>query len=138
MKSAVISAVLLATLLPSQLVADEFRARNHMRVAPLSDTLIEVGGFTGNSGLHDYWCAVGDYLRRVRREPWQNKVYVARGLGPAQTVHSRETVLFSLDPVSDGVEPLPAGSKIISTLSVGRYERVNAAFYSCRTFRPRD
>ncbi|MQY42668.1 hypothetical protein GG681_08430 [Epibacterium sp. SM1969] len=138
MKTAVVSAVLLAALLPSQLVADEFRARNHMRVAPLSDTLIEVGGFTGNSGLVDYWCAVGDYLRRVRREPWQNKVYVARGLGAAQKVYSRETVLFSLDPAADGVEALPAGTKIVSTLTVGRYQRVNSAFYSCRTFRPRD
>ncbi len=111
-----------------------FHARNHMRVAPLNDVIVEVGGFTHRSGLFDYWCAVGEYMHRIRREPWQSKIYVVRGLGHGQVTNSRDAVWFTLDPVAAGVEPLGDGFRILSTLTVGRSESVTSAFYSCNLF----
>ncbi len=129
---AVLTAVSLA--LPVQAANGVFRAKNDMRVAPRDNVLIEVGGFTRNAGLEDYWCAVGDYLHRVQKTGWNQKVYVARGLGPAQVVNSRDAVLFTLDPNAAGVAPLDKEFRVVGTLSVGRAKSVNSAFYSCDRF----
>ncbi|MQQ08902.1 hypothetical protein GFB49_10590 [Epibacterium sp. SM1979] len=131
---------LLATLIAVPLHAEDrvFKARNHMTVAELDNGLIEVGGFIRNSGLEDYWCAVGDYLYRAKRLPWEQKIYVARGLGPGQVTAHRDAVLFTLDPAAAGIKPLDKSFRVVGTLTVGRSKQVNSAFYSCRQFPLRD
>lgn len=116
---------------PGLASSDLFRAKNHMRVAQRDAAVIEVGGFTQDAGLDDYWCAVGDYLRRVQNTPWDQDIYVVRGLGPGQVTNSRDAVLFTLDPDAAGVTPLDKSIRVVSTLSVGRSKSVNSAFYSC-------
>lgn len=128
-------AVLAVSLtLPAVASGDTFRARNKMRVAERDAVLIEVGGFTGNAGLEDYWCAVGEYLHRVKKTPWRQKVYVVRGLGPGEITTSRDAVLFTLDPEAAGVAPLDKQLRIVGTLTVGRAKTVTSAFYSCERF----
>ncbi|SCZ64344.1 hypothetical protein SAMN04488118_105227 [Epibacterium ulvae] len=107
-----------------------FRAINSYHVIPLSDTLIEVIERHGDPNREEYWCAVGDYLRR-HRVPWNTKVYVASEIQHSQVTGSRDAVVFSLDPDADGVPPLKSKSGYSGILDVGSERRVSNAFATC-------
>lgn len=74
-----------------------WRATNSHAVNPLSDTSFEVVGRGGISST-DYWCAAGDYARRVLGVPVDQRIYVSRARGPSQTENAKSAVQFSIVP----------------------------------------
>ena len=77
-------------------VAMAWKADNRHIVNPVSDTVFEVVGRPGSGGV-EFWCAAGDYARRVLGAKATQKVYLVRGPAPAQTRHWNRAVLFSLE-----------------------------------------
>lgn len=77
-----------------------WRATNSHTVNPLSPTAFEVIGRGGISSV-DYWCAAGDYARRVLDAPLHQRIYISRPRGHAETENAKSAVQFSLDPPAD-------------------------------------
>lgn len=98
-------------LLPS--LAGAWTAENRHKVALISDSVFEVVGRPGSGG-QEFWCAAGDYARRVLGAAAAQRVYLVRGPAPAQTRNWNRAVLFSLTP--------PSGANLEPgiTLSVNR------------------
>lgn len=63
-------------LLPVTATAQQFKASNHMTVAPQPDGSFEVSG-NPEIWARDYWCAAGDYARRVLDLPVDARLAVA-------------------------------------------------------------
>jgi len=93
-----IAAALLPLLMPG--LAQAWVAYNRHRVNPISDTVYEVVGKSGSGGSQ-FWCAAGDYARRVLGAGATQRVYLVRGPAPAQTYHWNRAVLFSLSAPLD-------------------------------------
>ena len=98
-------------ILPS--FAGAWTAPNDHKVAAVSDAVFEVVGRPGSAG-QEYWCAAGDYSRRVLGARANQRVYLVRGPAPAQTRNWNRAVLFSLSP------PDNAQSRAMLFLSVKR------------------
>ena len=96
-----------ATLVASALLAglpvlaDAFTARNYHKVGQISDDVFEVVGRPGSGG-QEFWCAAGDYARRMLGAKASQRVYLVRGPGVAQTRNRNRAVLFSLTPPEGG------------------------------------
>lgn len=88
---------LLATL-PGMAMA--WQAENRHFVNPVSDTVFEVVGRSGSGGP-EFWCAAGDYARRVIGSSATQRIYVVRGPAPAMTRNWNRAVLFSFDEPKD-------------------------------------
>ncbi|MCE8009365.1 hypothetical protein [Aestuariivita sp.] len=73
-----------------------FRAKNHLEVNPITQTRFEVIQRAG-AGASDFWCAAGDYARRVLGVAANQPVYLVAGRDTAQTRTNRIAVTFSLD-----------------------------------------
>lgn len=101
--------------------ASAFTASNYMRVNPVSADVFEVLP-RGGARTNDYWCAAAEFLLYQGNSNATQRIYVVRGLGPAQTANRRSSVQFSLTP-PEGVDTTPG-----LTLSVKRVgENVSAA-----------
>ncbi|MEY8829006.1 hypothetical protein AB9K34_11420 [Sedimentitalea sp. XS_ASV28] len=74
-----------------------WRAINSHTVNPLSPVSFEVIGRGGISSV-SYWCAAGDYARRVLDAPLGQRIYISRPRDHAQTENAKSAVQFSLDP----------------------------------------
>ncbi|MDU9003504.1 hypothetical protein [Sedimentitalea todarodis] len=74
-----------------------WRATNNHTVNPLSATSFEVIGRGGISSI-DYWCAAGDYARRALGAPLDQRIYISRARGEAETENAKSAVQFSLEP----------------------------------------
>lgn len=74
-----------------------WRATNSHNVNPLSPTSFEVIGRGGISST-DYWCAAGDYARRELGAPLDQRIYISRARGQAETENAKSAVQFSLEP----------------------------------------
>ena len=81
------------TCLAVPVAAQEFRASNHMTVTPLSDGSFEVSG-RAELWARDFWCAAGEYGRRVLDLPVTARIAVTAPYDKA-----RRTVVFG--PVPD-------------------------------------
>jgi len=112
--------------LPS--LAGAWTARNYHKVAPVSDTVFEVVGRAGSGG-QEFWCAAGDYSRRVLGASVTQRVYLVRGPAPAQTQNWNRAVLFSLVPPV-GVDP--GTSLFLSLKRVGDNLSASAAQQYCQ------
>ncbi|MEP3329456.1 hypothetical protein [Sedimentitalea sp.] len=77
--------------------ASAWRATNSHVVNPLSATSFEVIGRGGISST-EYWCAAGDYARRVLGVPIEQRIYISRPRGRSETENAKSAVQFSLDP----------------------------------------
>lgn len=88
-----ITLALLPALLPG--LAAAWVADNRHKVNPVSGTVFEVVGKSGSGGSQ-FWCAAGDYARRVLGAGATQRVYLVRGVAPAQTHEWDRAVLFSL------------------------------------------
>jgi hypothetical protein len=111
----------LALLLLAPGVALAWKANNRHTVNLVSDTEFEVVGRPGSGGP-EFWCAAGDYARRVLGAAATQRVYLVRGPAPALTQNWNRAVLFSLDVPQD------ADLRTGITLSVTRVgENLNAA-----------
>ena len=77
--------------------AQAWIAFNRQTVTPLTAQSFEVLGQSGSSSV-DYWCAAGDYARRVLDAPLGQRIYVTRARGPAETANRRSAVQFSPHP----------------------------------------
>jgi hypothetical protein len=89
-----------------------WHATNSHTVNPLTPTSFEVIGRGGISSV-DYWCAAGDYARRVLDVPIDQRIYVSRARGRAETENARSAVQFSLDPPAS----LPQGTPFLLTVT---------------------
>ncbi len=93
------AALVLLMVLPQASLG--WTARNSQTVVPLSDRSFEVLGQAG-SGNTDYWCAAGEYARRVLGVANAQRLYVSRGRAEAETANRKSAVQFSLDPPPNG------------------------------------
>ncbi|NIZ63117.1 hypothetical protein DL239_19310 [Sedimentitalea sp. CY04] len=111
------------------LTAQEFRAINSLYVNRVDKNVIEV---IGRPGAHkeDYWCGVGDYVRRVVRAPWKTKIYVVSGIGRGVTTGARDAVRFTMSPDAIGIEPYES-NLILDVLTVGYSRSLTYAFDMC-------
>lgn len=91
-------ATALAAMLPGLALA--WVADNRHKVNPVSETVFEVVGKSGSGGSQ-FWCAAGDYARRVLGADATQRVYLVRGPAPAQTYNWNRAVLFSLTVPQD-------------------------------------
>lgn len=94
-------------------LAGAWTAENRHKVELVSETVFEVVGRPGSGG-QEFWCAAGDFARRVLGAGAAQRVYLVRGPAPAQTRHWNRAVLFSLTPPVDG------DLRTMATLSVTR------------------
>ncbi len=70
-----------------------------LAVNPVSSTSFEVIE-SGGAGAQDMWCAAASYAQNrlgIRR----GRMYVARAIGPAETVRGRKGVVFTTQPTAD-------------------------------------
>ncbi|MBK0326911.1 hypothetical protein I5535_06335 [Rhodobacteraceae bacterium F11138] len=96
-------------------------AWNSLPVNPVRDAVFEVVGQSGSANV-DYWCAAGDYARRVLEAPLGQRIYIVRGRAEAETMARKSAVQFSL------VAPGQAVDKQIGLLSVTQVgENISAA-----------
>ena len=89
----ILSAAICLSCFPG--LAGAWTAENHHRVAPVSKSVFEVVGRSGSAGPQ-YWCAAGDFARRVLGTSAVQRIYLVRGPGVAQTQNRNKAVLFSL------------------------------------------
>lgn len=102
-------------------------AGNSQTVTPLTDRSFEVLGQAGSANV-DYWCAAGDFARRVLRVPNAQRLYVSRGRARAATANRKSAVQFSLDPPPDGDT---AWHLLLSVTRVGENLTAGAAWRYC-------
>ncbi len=119
--------VALALALP-QMASANFRAVNGAHVVPLNDYEIETIGRPG-SRKDDYWCAIGDYLRRSKT-PWNTRIYVLSGIGQSRISDSTIAVSFTLNPDASGIE-IYTNNVITDVLTVGYGRSVSTAWGEC-------
>ncbi|WP_164860819.1 hypothetical protein [Parasedimentitalea marina] len=122
-------AVVSACSLALPVMAQEFQATNSLYVNRVDQNVIEVIGRPG-ANKDDYWCGIGDYVRRVERAPWKTKIYVVSGIGRGVTTGARDAVTFTLKPEAIGLEPYEA-SYISDILKVGYSRSLTFAFDRC-------
>lgn len=77
--------------------ASAWRAVNRQEVFPLSDGVFEVLSRRG-AGPAQFWCAAGDYARRVLDTAAVQRIYIHRGIGPSRTRTDSTAVQFALIP----------------------------------------
>lgn len=96
-------------------------AWNNLRVNPVRDAVFEVVGQSGSANV-DYWCAAGDYARRVLSLPLGQRIYIVRGRAEVQTTDRKSAVQFSVQA------PANVKNQTIGLLSVTRVgENISAA-----------
>jgi hypothetical protein len=122
-------AFIAACSLALPLTAQEFRATNSLYVNRVDKNQIEVIGRPGVQ-KEDYWCGIGDYVRRVVRAPWKTRIYVVSDVGRGVTTGAKTAVRFTLHPNAIGIEPYE-NSLILNVLTVGYSRSVTAAFDQC-------
>ena len=90
-------------------------------VYPVSEQVWEVLNEPG-AGPRQYWCATGEWARRVLNVPVVTRIYIHRGLGPSDIAPGRSGVQFSLEP------PPGADTSTSYSLSIRRPgENISAA-----------
>jgi hypothetical protein len=122
-------AILAAFSAALPLTAQEFRAINSLYVNRVDKNVIEVIGRPGVN-KEDYWCGIGDYVRRVVRAPWKTEIYVVSGIGRGVTTGARDAVRFTLTPEAIGIEPYES-NLILDVLTVGYSRSLTYAFDRC-------
>ena len=122
-------AVVAACLVALPVTAQEFRAVNSLYVNRVDQHVIEVIGRPG-ANKDDYWCGIGDYVRRVEQVPWKTEIYVVSGIGRGVTTGARDAVTFTLTPEAVGIEPYEANF-ITDILTIGYSRSLTYAFDRC-------
>lgn len=88
-----------ALTVSTALLAQEFRAENHVFVVSVAGGFDVVDG--GGYGARGIWCAAADYARKVLGASGTARIYIAEGRPPG--LGQRAPVRFTLDPT--GVDP---------------------------------
>jgi hypothetical protein len=70
-----IISIALALAVATPVLAQDFRASNHMRVNAGANGTFVVSGVP-NFGPQDYWCAAGEYAQRVLRLSPNDRIYI--------------------------------------------------------------
>lgn len=112
-------------LLPG--LAHAWLADNLHVVNMVSETEFEVVGRSGSGGP-EFWCAAGDFARRVLGASATQRIYLVRGPAPATTRNWNRAVLFSLVPPQDA--DLRTGF-VLSVTRVGDNVGTAAALQYC-------
>lgn len=102
MKPVAILAIAAVSSLP--LPAQAFTGERGNPVADIGNARFEVVA-GGGTGPKTYWCAASQYARFLGLTSG-DRIYLARGPGPSQTVPDRRAVQFTTDPQAAGVDPL--------------------------------
>jgi hypothetical protein len=126
LKSLALVAVFSAAL---PLTARAFTAVNSLVVNQVDANVIEVVGRPG-AFKEDYWCGIGDYVRRELGLPWKTRIYVVSGLGRSVTTGAIDAATFTLNPQAIGIEPYEK-SLITDILTIGYSRSLNGAFDQC-------
>lgn len=124
---ALVCVVALAAALPVN--AQSYRSINSLEVVKADANVIEVIGRVG-AGKEDYWCSVGDYVRRVLQLPWKTEIYVVSDISRSVTTGAKSAARFTLHPEKIGIEPYES-NWIGNVLTVGYSRSVTAAFDAC-------
>ncbi|MBI6629868.1 hypothetical protein [Pontibaca salina] len=95
MRYVALSALLLAISWSSAALA--WRAVNRQEVFALPQGGFEVLSRPG-AGPAQFWCAAGDYARRVLNTAAVQRLYIQRGVGPSVTRPGTKAVQFALNP----------------------------------------
>ena len=74
-----------------------WRAVNRQEVFALSQDVFEVLSRPG-AGPAQFWCAAGDYARRVLDTAAVQRLYIHRGVGPSLKRPGIKAVQFALEP----------------------------------------
>jgi hypothetical protein len=106
-----------------------FRAVNGYEVVPLPDGRFEVIQRVG-AGPSDYWCAAGDYARRVLDTDAVERIFIVRGVAKNPEYRGKRTVVFSLTPPAGAREKNPV---YLSLKEVGQNLRSADAHAYCQT-----
>ncbi|SFT67305.1 hypothetical protein [Sedimentitalea nanhaiensis] len=131
MKPRIYGMVLVAGLAAIQpVLAQAFTSRSGVRVNPVNAAVFEVVPRSGGGG-DLYWCGAADYAQRALKASWQARVYVARAMGPSETMNKRSAVQFTLDPQAAGITPTES-SLSINSMKVGESMTVQQGFYYCQ------
>lgn len=118
---------LAAALMASPVPSAAWTAMNSQRVYGLSATSFEVVGRSGSTNT-DYWCAAGDYARRVLDVPVSQRIYIQSGLAAAETQDRKSAVQFTLQPPADA--DLRPGF-LVSIRRVGENMSMSGAWSYC-------
>lgn len=122
---AALAVALAPAILPGSAAA--WVAGNSQHVNPVSPDVFEVVGRAGSSNV-DYWCAAGDYARRVLDAPLHQRIYLVRGRAHAETENRKSAVQFSL------LQPVDADTRtglLLSATRVGENLSAAMAFNYC-------
>lgn len=125
-----IISILSAALLIAPHGASAFRAFNGMDVNQINDNVFEVIQRVDNPAGHTYWCAAAQFAEAELRAKSTSELYIARGLGPAETVKRSSAVQFTLDPSAAGITPAPLGDDL-NNIVVGEHMQIGLARTYC-------
>ncbi|UYV38651.1 hypothetical protein N4R57_06275 [Rhodobacteraceae bacterium D3-12] len=89
----ILTAIFAATLAAP---ASAYTASNGLTVVPAPGGFEVVSGV--GSGPRQFWCAAGDYARRVERSGTNRRIFIAGPLGPSKTAPGRTSVIFTTAP----------------------------------------
>lgn len=124
MRKLVAALTLSALSLPGAALA--FRAFNGAEVAVIAEGVFEVTD-RGGSAAQAFWCGAGDFVTATGGASNQ-RIYIAKGLGPSTISPGRKAVQFSLTP-PPGVDTTPGFS--LSVRRVGDNMRTASARQYC-------
>ncbi|MGV6847712.1 MAG: hypothetical protein ACWA5A_04970 [Marinibacterium sp.] len=99
------------------------------RVYQIDANTFEVVGNSGR-GARLYWCGAATYARRELGASWQDKVTIARTLGPSAATGRRSAVQFTLTPEALGITPI--SSPTPNAFAVGDTMTVTSGNGFCR------
>ncbi|MEQ6248497.1 hypothetical protein ABMC89_06370 [Sulfitobacter sp. HNIBRBA3233] len=120
-------------LTPAIASAQAYQAVNDLYVVPLGGTEFEVIEGRGE-GPRGIWCAAAEYAER--RLGAEDRVYIQRARGPAQSVTGRKAVGFTINPANLSQGPFQSVS--LGTDQVGVGLPVDHAIQFCRDIYDRD
>lgn len=122
-------AALLVGLISAPTLSRAWIAWNGNDVFQIEPGVFEVIGRAGRTGAQHYWCAAGDYARRVLRTPAAQRLYIHKAIGPSVARPGARAVQFALQPPPEG----PAEqSYSLSVKAVGDNMTRSMAFGYCR------
>lgn len=89
----ILTAILAATLATP---ASAYTAINGLTVRPAPGGFEVISGV--GSGPRQFWCAAGEYARRVERSGTGRRIFITGPLGPSKTAPGRNSVIFTTTP----------------------------------------
>lgn len=99
-------------------------------VAKSADPTFTITARSSGAPGWSYWCAAGRYVVRTLGLPWNTRITIAQGRTRGAAGGRAETVVFTTDPASLGIETT-GGSNSINRMEVGMTMSANRATGFC-------